>query len=141
MYDFSKNNLLKSAQMMPEADYAFKPVATVRSFGQLVGHVADAQYLFCSVAKGEQNPKPDVEKTKTTKTDLIAALNEAFAYCDKAYSQMTDAHAADMVKIFGRDLPKLTVLYFDAAHNFEHYGNIVTYMRMKGLVPPSSGGK
>jgi uncharacterized repeat protein (TIGR03803 family) len=141
MFDRAKDNILKSAQMVPEKDYAFKPVDTVRNFGQIVGHVADAQYLFCSVALGEKNPAPNIEKTKTTKVDLVAALNDAFAYCDKAYSGMTDAHAADMVKFFGRDMAKLTVLSFNVAHNMEHYGNLVTYMRIKGMVPPSSGGK
>jgi uncharacterized damage-inducible protein DinB len=133
-----KNNLVKAAEKMPEENYAFKPAPEVRSFGQIVGHVADAQYLFCSAALGEKNPAPGIEKSKTTKADLVQALNEAFAYCDKAYNGMTDAHAAEMVKFFGRDQAKLTVLAFNNAHNDEHYGNIVTYMRMKGLVPPSS---
>jgi uncharacterized damage-inducible protein DinB len=141
MYGLTKTDLAKAAEMMPEADYAFKPTPAVRSFGQIVGHVADAQYLFCSAASGEEAPKLDVEKTKTKKADLVAALNDAFAYCDKVYNSMTDAHAADLVKFFGRDFAKVSVLSFNAAHNFEHYGNIVTYMRLKGLVPPSSAGK
>ena len=76
--------------------------------------------------------------SKTTKADLVKALNDAFAYCDKAYDGMTDAHAADMVKFFGREQAKLSVLAFNNAHDFEHYGNLVTYLRLKGLVPPSS---
>lgn len=138
IYNIVKNNLVKAAEKMPEENYAFKPAPEVRSFGQLVGHVADAQYSFCSAALGEKSPAPGIEKSKTTKADLVLALNEAFAYCDKAYNGMTDAHAAEMVKFFGREQAKLTVLAFNNAHNDEHYGNIVTYMRMKGLVPPSS---
>ena len=141
IFGITKNDLVKSAAMMSDENYAFKPTPDVRSFGQIIGHVADAQYLFCSVALGEQNPKPDIEKTKTKKADLVAALNDAFAYCDKAYNGMTDAHASEIVKFFGRDMAKLSILSFNAAHNFEHYGNLVTYMRLKGLVPPSSGGK
>jgi uncharacterized damage-inducible protein DinB len=87
---------------------------------------------------GQDNPRPAIEKSKTTKADLVQALNDAFAYCDKAYDGMTDAHAADIVKFFGRDYAKLAVLSFNSAHNNEHYGNMVTYMRIKGLVPPSS---
>jgi uncharacterized damage-inducible protein DinB len=123
---------------MPEANYSFKPTDSVRSFGQLVGHVADAQYLFCSMALGEKNPAPGIEKGKTSKADLVQALKDGFAYCDKAYDGMTDAHAADPVKLFGRDSTKLTVLSVNSAHTDEHYGNIVTYMRIKNLVPPSS---
>ena len=100
--------------------------------------MADAQYLFCSVALGEKNPNPKIEKTKTTKADLIAALKDTFAYCDKAYDGMTDASATQMVKLFGNDIPKLGVLSVNNAHTMEHYGNMVTYMRLKDIVPPTS---
>lgn len=137
-YTMSKNDVLKSAQEMPEENYSFQPVATVRTFGQLVGHVADGQYEFCSAVIGNGKQPPSVEKTKTTKADLIMALQDAFAYCDQAYNSLTDAQAATIVKFFGHDAPKLTVLTFNIGHNMEHYGNMVTYLRMKGLVPPSS---
>ena len=134
----TKGDILKAAEEMPEADYSFRPVATVRTFGQLVGHVADAQYEFCSVVLGDGKQPPGIEKSKTTKADLIQALKDGFAYCDGAYSGMTDAHAADIVSFFGRDATKLSLLDFNSAHNFEHYGNMVTYLRIKGMVPPSS---
>jgi uncharacterized damage-inducible protein DinB len=133
-----KDILLRSADKMPEENYNFKPVDTVRSYGQIVGHVADAQYLFCSIALGEKNPALKIEQTKTSKADLIAALKEAFAYCDKAYDGMTDASAAQMVKLFGNDAPRLGALTVNNMHDLEHYGNLVTYMRLKGIVPPSS---
>src|SRR2546430_11721602 len=91
---------------MPEENYNFKPTDAVRSYGQIVGHVADAQYMFCSVALGEKNPGLKIEQTKTTKADLVAALKEAVAYCDKAYDSMTDASGSQMVKLFDMDLPK-----------------------------------
>ncbi|MCS6951601.1 MAG: DinB family protein [Bryobacterales bacterium] len=132
-----KNYVLKSAEKMPEEHFAFKPVPEVRSFAALLGHIADAQYAFCSAVLGEKNPAPGVEKTKTTKAELTAALQEAFAYCDKAYA-ISDAQAAELVKFFGAERTKLNVLSFNTAHTWEHYGNLVTYMRMKGIVPPSS---
>jgi uncharacterized damage-inducible protein DinB len=133
-----KDMLLKSAEKMPEENYSFKPVDTVRSYGQIVGHVADAQYTFCSIALGEKNPVPDIEHTKTSKADLIAALNAAFAYCDKAYGGMTDATAVQTIKLFGNDAPRLSALTVNNMHDLEHYGNLATYMRMKNIVPPSS---
>ena len=138
LYSMAKNNILKSAEEMPETDYSFKPTDSVRTFGQLVGHVADGQYEFCSSVVGDGAQPPEVEKSKTTKADLIAGLKTAFAYCDKAYDSLTDAQAASSVKFFGRDMARLTVLNFNTAHTDEHYGNMVTYLRMKGLVPPSS---
>jgi uncharacterized damage-inducible protein DinB len=137
-YERTKGILLRSAEKMPEENYNFKPVDTVRSFGQIIGHLADAQYLFCSTASGEKSPDLNIEKTKTSKADLIAALKEGFAYCDKVYDAMTDAAATQTVKFFGNDLPKYAVLNVSVGHNMEHYGNLVTYMRIKGIVPPTS---
>jgi uncharacterized damage-inducible protein DinB len=130
--------LLRSAEKMPEESYSFRPTDAVRSYGQIVGHVADAQYLFCSLVLGEKNPSPKIEQTKTSKADLIAALKVAFAYCDKAYEGMTDASAIQMVTFFGGDTPRLSVLGVNNMHTMEHYGNLVTYMRMKNIVPPTS---
>ncbi len=138
VYGGVKKILLSSAEKMPEGNYNFKPTDAVRSFGQILGHVADSQYLFCSSVLGEKNPAPKVEQTKTSKADLIAALKDAFAYCDKAYDGMTDASAAQMVKRSSGDTPKLGVLSINNLHTVEHYGNLVTYMRMKGIVPPTS---
>jgi uncharacterized damage-inducible protein DinB len=137
-YGRVKDILLRSAEKVPEENYNFKPTDAVRSFGQIVGHLADAQYLFCSIELGEKNPAPKIEQTKTSKADLIAALKDAFAYCDKAYDGMTDASATQMVKLFANDAPKLAVLTVNNMHNMEHYGNLVTYMRLKNIVPPTS---
>jgi uncharacterized damage-inducible protein DinB len=138
MYGYVKGILLSSAEKMPDENYAFRPTDSVRNYGQIVGHVADAQYSFCSIALGVDNPRPDVEKTKTTKPELISALKEAFAYCDKAYDGLTDATAAQPVKLFGNDAPRLGALEVNLMHNFDHYGNLATYMRLKGIVPPTS---
>jgi uncharacterized damage-inducible protein DinB len=139
VYKAVQHILLASAEKMPEENYAFKPTETVRSFGQIVGHLADSQYYFCSTALGETNPAPHIEKTKTSKTDLISALKDAFAYCDKAYAGMTDASATETVKLFQNEqTPKLGVLTVNQMHNLEHYGNLVTYMRIKNIVPPTS---
>ncbi len=137
-YARTKGILLRSAEKMPEENYSFKPADSVRSYGQLIGHLADAQYLFCSIASGEKNPGLNIEKTKTSKADLTAALKEGFAYCDKVYDSMTDVSSTQMVSFFGNSVPKFAVLQTNIGHNMEHYGNLVTYMRIKGIVPPTS---
>jgi uncharacterized damage-inducible protein DinB len=138
LFDRVKANVKGSAEKMPEENYSFKPTPEVRSFGQLVGHVADANYMFCATAMGEKPPVMGIEKTKTAKADLVQALNDSFAYCDKAYDSMTDAAGVATVKFFGRDMPKLGILELNSSHDNEHYGNMVTYLRLKGIVPPSS---
>jgi uncharacterized damage-inducible protein DinB len=138
VYGRLKTTLVASAEKMPEENYNFKPTEVVRSYGQIVGHLADAQYTFCSIALGENNPGLKIEQTKTTKADLVAALKDALAYCDKAYDGISDASGAQMVKMIGMDMPKLGVLNFNNMHAMEHYGNLVTYLRLKNIVPPTS---
>lgn len=141
LFGIAKGNVTKAADKMPEEHYAFKPSPDVRSFGQLVGHVADASYMFCAMAVGEKPPVTGIEKSKTTKAELTAALKDAFTYCDNVYDAMTDAEGAKIVKLFGGERAKLGVLGLNNMHDYEHYGNMVTYMRMKGIVPPSSEGR
>jgi len=138
IFEMNQNYVMKSAEQMTEADYAFKPVATVRSFGELIGHVAGSEIMFCAAALGEA-PKgeDDIEKSVKTKAGLIAALKSAGEYCARAYA-LSDAQAAGMTKLFGGDQSKMFALMLNASHVGEHYGNIVTYMRVKGMVPPSS---
>jgi uncharacterized damage-inducible protein DinB len=143
LFGITANHLAKSADKVPEEIFAFKPSADVRTFGEILAHVADAQYMFCSAAKAEENPKKgtSLEKTVKTKSDIGAALKEATAYCQAAYDSLDDKKAGEMVK-FGRgERSRLGVLMFNFMHNYEHYGNIVTYMRIKGIVPPSSEGR
>ena len=130
--------LIRSAESMPEENYGFRPVETVRSFGQIVGHVADSQYAFCSAVLGEENPALNIEKTRSSKADLVAALKDAFAYCDRAYEGMTDASGSESVRFMRREKAKLGVLTVNQVHTGLHYGNLVTYLRMNGVVPPSS---
>lgn len=138
IYRGVKAMLLRSAEKMPEESYGFRPTEAVRTFGQIVGHAADAQYLFCSRALGEKGPAPKIEQTRTSKAELVAALKEAIAYCDKAYDGMTDAAATETIKFMGGDAPRIAALNVNSLHSVEHYGNLVVYLRMKNLVPPSS---
>ena len=140
-YDASKDQITKSAERMPESNYSFKPAeGNTRTFGQIIGHIADVQLAICGAAKGEQK-HGDAESAKTSKADLTAALKESFDYCDGAVNGLTDATAAQMVKVFGRDMSKLGTLYFNVIHNNEMYGQIVTYYRAKNMVPPSTSDR
>ncbi len=136
-YTYVDGFITKAADQVPEADYSFKPTPEVRSFGEIIAHVADSQYTFCSRVLGKPNPSPDVEKTKTTKAAIVEALKGSSAMCAMAYA-IPDAEAHGTMKIFGKDHPKFEGLLINLTHDWEHYGNIVTYMRLKGMTPPSS---
>jgi uncharacterized damage-inducible protein DinB len=127
-----------AAEETPESLYSFKPTPEVRSFGQLVGHVAGAQYLICAAALGEPAREEDaIERTQTTKAGLVAALKASTEYCNRAYAQ-TDAAAQARTRLFGQEQSRLYALTLNATHNGEHYGNMVTYLRINKIVPPSS---
>jgi hypothetical protein len=135
-YQGVKINILKAAEKMPEAEYSFKPTPDVRTFGQLIAHVADAQMGICGFAKGE--PRRGDAASKTSKADLIAALKASSDFCDGVYNSMTDVNGTALVKVFGKEKPKLGVLNFNVAHDNEMYGTIAVYLRLKDIVPPSS---
>jgi uncharacterized damage-inducible protein DinB len=137
-YNGIKTTLTRAADEMSDADYSFKASPAERTYGAMVGHIADVQLALCGNAKGEQK-MGDAEKTKTTKADLVAALKASFDYCDGVYGSLTDADAATQVTLFGpRKATKLAVLNFNIGHDNEMYGQLVVYLRIKGLVPPSS---
>ena len=138
-FDDVKGYLSKTAQKVPEDLYSYKPTPDVRSLGQIIGHIADGNFAFCSTAAGEKPPQSGFEKGKTSKADLSKALDDSFAYCDKVFADMNDQKGMETVKFFGgNQTPRLAVLAYNNSHCNEHYGNLVTYMRLKGIVPPSS---
>ena len=136
----AKRDIVESADQMPDADYSFKPADTVRTFGQILAHVADSNYFYCARSKGEAPPVPDgtLEKTATTKAAIVKALGESVKYCDAVYAALTPTSAAEMVKAGNNQIPRLQPLFNNVSHNVEHYGNLVTYFRIKKMVPPST---
>jgi uncharacterized damage-inducible protein DinB len=141
-WDGAKKNLIESADDMPEANFAFKPTDGVRSFGAILAHVAGANYVLCSAALREKAPhaEDEFEKSATTKAAIGKALRDSIAYCDRAYDALTDQNAAEMVPMpFGMPpSARVGALVGNIGHVQEHYGNLVTYFRIKGMVPPSS---
>lgn len=138
----ARQNVRRSADVMPEAKFSFKPVDSVRSFGAILAHVAGASYEFCAAAKGEKTPhaEDEFEKSAKTRADIVKALDGAFAYCDEIYKTLDDAKLAQMVDgaFGGPKAPRASLLIGNTGHVMEHYGNLVTYLRINGLVPPSS---
>ena len=133
-----KNPVVRTAEKVPEDLYAFKPTPEVRSLGQLIGHIADGNFGICGAASGMKPPMSGVEKSTTAKAALQKALAASFEFCEQALASMDDKKGAETVKTFLGVQPRLGVLAFNNSHVNEHYGNLVTYMRLKGIVPPSS---
>ena len=145
-FNNNRRNIEKSAEKVPEELYGLRPGTQmeVRTFGQILGHLANFNYLWCSQAKGEKNPAQgsDYEKL-SSKALLLRTLNDSFTYCDAVYSSLTDASGLEIVTVTqenGRQaqVPRMSLLVLNYGHNNDHYGNLVTYMRIKSIVPASS---
>jgi len=138
-YEAVKRNLSAMVEKMPEEHFAFKPVPEIRSFGEAVAHVAEAQARNCNLVSGAGSKMLDADK-KTTKAELLAALKESFAICDGAFAALTDVQANEMVKMgqSGFQLSKLSLLVSMIAHSNEQHGYMAVYLRLKGIVPPST---
>jgi uncharacterized damage-inducible protein DinB len=145
-YNNNRKNIERSAEKVPEELFGMRPgpQVEVRTFGQILGHLANFNYLWCSQAKGEKNPgqESDFEKL-TSKALLLRALSDAFTYCDGAYTKLTDASGLEVITVTqesGRQaqVPRMSLLVLNYGHNNDHYGNLVTYMRIKSIVPASS---
>jgi uncharacterized damage-inducible protein DinB len=141
-WESAKKNIKESGDVMPEANYGFKPVDSVRTFGAILAHLAGANYEFCSAAKGEKSPhaEDEFEKSATTRPAIIKALADSLTYCDASFASATDRTLGDMVDMpFGMPrAARASALLGEIGHMNEHYGNLVTYFRIKGIVPPSS---
>lgn len=138
-YALIKDSLVKAAEKMPAEDYSFRTVTEVRTFAQMIAHVADAQFRMCGAVKGES---PSAEAgSKNTKPELVAALKASFDYCDPVYASMTDTAGAAKVRWARWDMSKLGLLNWNISHDNEMYGIIGAFLRLKGLVPPSSEGR
>jgi len=134
-------NLQQSAELAPEEILTFKPVETVRSFGEILAHAAGANYMFCALAKGEKAPSGDEQilKVAASKAKLAKAVTDSIAYCNAIVDGLTDQQAAELIPAWGgRKMPRAAVLLLATSHLDLHYGNLVTYFRLKGIVPPSS---
>jgi uncharacterized damage-inducible protein DinB len=143
MHATIRRNIAEAADAMPAGDYTFKATPQVRSFAQLIGHVINANFFFCSQARGEAMPSTGDFEQVVDKAALAKALSESLAYCDAAYAATTDANFDQLVKLAGppnaqKQASRGSVLVFNTTHNNEHYGNLVVYLRLKGHVPPST---
>jgi uncharacterized damage-inducible protein DinB len=143
MHAIIRRDLAEAADAMPADEYAFKPTPQVRSFGELIGHVANANFYFCSQAKNEKSPATQNYERAADKAAIAKGLKDSLAYCDDIYASTTDGNFTEAVKVAGPGGSSTAtirglVLMFNTTHNNEHYGNVIVYMRLKGHVPPST---
>jgi len=131
-----QDKIMKSAEAMPESKYSYRPTKDVRSFAEILNHVGDISYILCSNVKGEAPPA--MAAAKSSKAEITAYVKGAFDYCDGVYSGFTDAHLNAPADFFGVKTNKMFILTQVGNHDALHYGNLVTYLRINGVVP--SGG-
>jgi uncharacterized damage-inducible protein DinB len=132
-----KEFVIKAAEKMPAEDYNYKPTPDIRTFARVVNHVTEAQFHSCGALNGESEAKPTPPET-ADKATIVNALKASFAECDKAFGALTDAHLAEMMDLGGRKRSQMGLAWGTVSHDNEQYATLALYMRLKGLVPPSS---
>ena len=143
-YGTLQRNLMGSAEKMPAEHFGFRPTPEVRTYAELYAHTIETQYFYCNAVKGGPNPVAgkSLEKSVTDKAGVVQMVKDGFAYCDDLFANLTDEKAAAMIAMVAapntRQVAAGTRLTMVVVHGNEHYGNLVTYMRIKGIVPPSS---
>jgi uncharacterized damage-inducible protein DinB len=141
-YNTLKRNITGSVDKMAAEHFSFKPVAEVMSYGELLTHIAETQYGYCSTVKGAANPGANLNFKVTDKAVVGQLVKDSFAYCDDAFAAVTSENALEMLTRGSapnqRQLARANQLTQLIVHGNEHYGNLITYMRIKGIVPPSS---
>lgn len=139
-YNTIKMNLTEAAQKFDEAGYGYTPSPEIRGYGAQLAHVANSQFNACAAATGQANPHQgsNLEKTKTTRADIIQALADSFAFCDPAFANLTDQSALELVRQGQNEVARGSVLANLIAHGNEEYGIMTVYLRTKGMVPPST---
>lgn len=138
-YDTITRDIVDAAEVMPEAEYGFRATPQVRTFAEIVGHIADSQNYFCGVAGGRNPEYADpIERSGVTKAGLVKALKDSIAACDEVYGSTGSANALALVPSGKGDALRGMMLLDNVSHDNEHFGNIVTYMRLKGHIPPST---
>lgn len=137
-YTRTKDLILRAAAKMPEEGYSFKATPDVRTFAQAIGHISEAQAMICGGIIGQP---ARADTSKTAKADVIAELKKSFDACDKAYDSINDTNASQVggAGFMGGTLAGR--LYGNLIHDNEMYGTLVVYLRLKGIVPPSSEGR
>ncbi len=136
-----KANVLKAADKMPAGDYGYKPTPEVRTFARVLNHVTEAQLRSCGAANGTAADKVDSTKVPAETADkdaIVAALKASFAECDKAYAALTDANMTESFSAFGSKRSRIGLMWGNVSHDNEQYATLALYLRLKGLVPPSS---
>ena len=138
-YTFTQRNVLEAAELMPEADYSFKPTPETRPFGQLISHLALVQFNTCSLLQGGSNPKAaEKEETPRSKAALVALLKESAAFCTPLVNAMTDESMMQLIKVGPNEGARGLLANGLSIHGNEMYGTIAVYLRLKGIVPPTT---
>jgi hypothetical protein len=146
-FNIFTNYLVMAAQMMPESSYSFHPTPDLRTFGQQINHATGAHYSFCNQAglpPGIQKEAAPNLTAITSKPAIVAALEASIAYCDRVLAAASEAWLMEIAPGLGGSSSGLIrgmrahAFIYNAVHGAEDYGTITTYMRMQGVVPPST---
>ncbi len=137
-YNRIKPNLIKAAEKMPDADYQFKPTPDIRTFARIVNHVTEAQFHTCTTLNGGKFDPKSVPSDTADKATILAGLKASFEECDKAYGALSDGTFTEVLSVGPQKRSRIGLAWGNISHDNEQYAELSTYLRLKGLVPPTA---
>ncbi len=141
-WEATRNQIVTIAEAIPDDKYDYKPTPEVRSFREQLQHLVGENYMFMGFVSGDKPGDPKRFETLKARADLLKALSESYDYGAKVLAGLTDQKAMEVVPFMrGQQVPRLSVVISNMKDNHEHYGNLVTYLRLNGIVPPRTAAR
>ncbi len=137
-YNRLKPNVIKAAEKMPEADFQFKPTADIRTYARIVNHITEAQFHTCTTLNGTKFDPKSVPGDMADKATMVAGLKASYEECDKAYGALTDANILEVLSVGPVKRSRIGFAWGNVSHDNEQYAELSTYLRLKGIAPPTS---
>jgi uncharacterized damage-inducible protein DinB len=138
-WESSRRQLVAVAEAVPQDKYNYRPTPEVRTFREIIVHVAGENLSWMEIVGGVPQPGEHTRfEHLTAREDVLQAVTEYFDYGTKVLAGMTDQEAMGTVIQRNRPTPRWVIVVQAIGHSKEHYGNMVTYLRLNGMVPPSS---
>ena len=133
-----KGNILKAADKMPEADFQYRPTPEIRTYAKIINHITMAQMRTCNALNGTTFDPKSMPSDTADKATILAGLKASFDVCDRAYGALTDGQLIDVVTVGPASRSRIGAAWGNVSHDNEQYAELSTYLRLKGLVPPTA---
>ncbi|MBI2816714.1 MAG: DinB family protein [Acidobacteria bacterium] len=140
-WEITRGLVVGMVEAVPESKWGYKPTPEVRSFREQFTHLISENFYYMSMVADDKAPDRAKLEALTNRDEIIKTLKDSYDYGAKALSALTDQKATEMITIRGQQVPRWTAALYNLTDNMDHYGNLVVYVRLNGMVPPRTAAR